>query len=136
MAAFTDNEIAQIFEIFGVPQGGRGVIVTSLSRLPPSLAAAWEATWTAGDFTAVVNEVLARIEAAAEPQRTRVRQLLTRWDELGGAPTLQLRGNIELHAARELDRVRERLGNLLGVAVPPGGFLGEARRQVHRSGDR
>jgi len=136
MAAFTEDEVAQIFEIFGVPQGGRGVIVTALSHLPPSLAAEWEATWTAGDFTAVVTQIQAAIQAAAEPQRVRVRLLLTRWSELCSAPTLQVRGEVELHAAREMDRVRERLGNLLGVAVPTGGFLSEARRHIHRSGDR
>lgn len=136
MAAFTEDEQAQIFEIFGVPQGGSGVIVTSLSHLPPSLAAAWEATWSAGDFSGVVTQILAHLNAATEAQRTRVRALLTQWTELAPTGTLQLRGAVQVDMAHELDRLRASLGNLLGVAVPPGGFLGEARRALHRAGDR
>jgi hypothetical protein len=124
------NDAALVFEVaevLGVPQDRPERVTTSLSELPPALAARWEETWTAGDFTAVVTQIQAAIEAITEPQRVKKRLLLARWAQLHLALISEAQDGVKLHFECEMDRVRERLGNLLGIAVPPGGFLAERR---------
>jgi hypothetical protein len=136
MAAFTDDEKALVFEILGVPQGGTGLLVPALSRRGDAPPQDWEPVYAEGDFGEIVARITARLDATTEAQRTRARELLAQWNELAPTATLELRGATELDVARELDRIRAQLGNLLGVAVPRGGFVGEARRQLAAPGDR
>jgi hypothetical protein len=136
MAAFTEDEKAQVFEILGVPQGGTGLLVPALSRRGVAPPQDWEPAYAEGDFGEIVARITARLDATTEAQRTRAREMLAQWNELAPTATLELRGPAELDVARELDRIRAQLGNLLGVALPRGGFVGDARRQREAPGDR
>jgi hypothetical protein len=90
MSAFTADEAAQIFEVVGIPRGGAGRIVTSLSHLPPALAHTWEPTYTTGDFSSVVTLIEGAINGASPAVATRTRVHLTRWDSIGGTNPMRL----------------------------------------------
>ena len=135
--ALTAAQIVQVFEILGIPKGGTGLIVTSLSHVPPSLAQSWTSTWTEGDFAEIVTKVSAALAALDADQVTRVQTWLTQWDSICKTPSLKLDGDVQLDFKQEMQNVREMIGTLIGISVPFGGFLQETKRQYQPGwGDR
>lgn len=125
-------------EIFGIPEGGAGVIVTSLSHIPPSLAQSWEPTYSIGSFTNALDQIDDRLEAVTASQLTRIERLLTRWDEIGATSPLKLikdseggEGIIADHQ-EERESIRRLLSNIIGLWCPRGGFWAETERIMSR----
>lgn len=124
--ALSDAQAAQVFEIFGVPQGGRGEVVASVATL---FGPAWESYDLAGVVT-LLNERLAALTAA---QETRVAALLVRWDAIGSTSPLKVDASAPSHGTladhpAERAALRLALADLIGFAAPSGGFAAEARR--------
>jgi hypothetical protein len=140
--ALTAANVAKVYELLGIPQGGTGLIVTSLSHVPPSLAQAWTSTYTEGDFSAIVTKITAALAAISAEQQTLVEAWLAQWDSIKTATSLTLEGEVGMNFAEEAEKCRESVGNLVGVAVPFGGFLQETwavygrGRESSGAGDR
>jgi hypothetical protein len=125
--ALSAANISKVYELLGIPQGGAGVIVTSLSHVPPSLAQAWTSTYTEGDFAEIVTKINARLAALSAETQTLVEAWLTQWDSIKTATSLKLSGEVEMDFEEEAQKCREAVGNLAGIAVPFGGFLKETQ---------
>lgn len=84
-------------------------------------------------MAAIVARIDAKLAALTASQLARVTELLDRHTAISATSPLQVhessggRGTIVHHPA-EREAVRTTLGNVLGIAVPSGGFMAEARR--------
>jgi hypothetical protein len=122
------SQTAQIFEILGVPQSGSGEVFASLATL-------FGAEYESYDCAAVVEKINAKLAALTDAQIARVTTLLDRHTAVGASSPLQFRdagasrGVLADHPA-EREYLRAALSNLLGLAVPSGGFFAEAQRMV------
>lgn len=140
MAAFTDDEIAQIFDIFGLPRQGTGIIAPELVARPTALSATWDASYNSASIAGIVTALETQLAASTEEQRTRARLHLTRWTEIGGSSPLEIRqgsdGSAGLLASypKERENIRQALACILGIMVPEGGFFAEARRVFFGTG--
>lgn len=130
MAAFTTDEIAQLYEIAGIPQGGAGFAAFALSSL-------WGPAGEAYDFSTICTAFDAKCAATTEGQRTRVRLYLVRWDDMGGTSQLMLNKSsdgaegVVVDDPGEREAIRQTIFNIIGFYCPPGGF-----RQQFRHGNR
>jgi hypothetical protein len=131
--SLTAAQISQVYEILGVPQGGAGEIVGSIATLFGPAVDAY-------DMSAIVTRIDAKISALSAEQIDRVTALLSRHAAIGSSSPLQVsassggaRGTLADHPA-ERETIRTALGNLLGVAVPSGGFIAEAKRAAQGAG--
>ncbi len=119
-------QITQVYEIFAVPQNGSGAIVSAI-------ATPFGPVMDVCDATAIVTQIDAKLAALTDTQITRVSTLLTRWDlitstsPLSVSPTNAKHGTAADHPA-ERAAIRTALSNLVGVAVPSGGFVAEVMR--------
>lgn len=124
--ALSAAQATQVFEMLGIPQGGSADAIGSVATL---FGPAWE-TYDVSGLVALVNARLAALTAA---QEARVAEVLARWSAIGPASPLQVReaagsrGTLADHPA-ERAALRGALANLLGIAVPAGGFAAEAQR--------
>lgn len=135
--ALTSAQIVQVFEILGIPKSGSGLIVTSLSHVPPSLADSWTSTYTEGDFSEIVTKVSAALAALDSDQVARVQTWLTQWASICSYRSLKLNGDVQMDFQQEMQHVRDMIGTLIGISVPFGGFLKETQRQYQPGlGDR
>src|ERR1043165_1361684 len=122
--ALTAAQITQVYEIFGVPQNGVGQIVGAI-------ATPFGPGFDSCDTSALVTAIDARLAALTTSQLARVNSLLTRWDAITSSSPLRVegssgaRGTVADHPA-ERALIRTALSNLIGVAVPAGGFAAEA----------
>ena len=128
----TAAQITQVFEILGVPQNGSGDVY-------PSVATLFGPSFESYDMSAIVTRIGAKLAALSATQITRVTELLDRYTAITATSPLQIHqsdgsaGVIVNHPA-ERETVRTALGNVLGIAVPAGGFMAEARRMAAGGG--
>ena len=126
------TQVTQVFEILGVPQDGSGDVFASVATL---FGPAYETY----DMAAIVARIDAKLAALTATQITRVTELLDRFNSITATSPLQVeassagKGTIVDHP-KERDAIRIALGNVLGIAVPSGGFMAEARRLSSGSG--
>ena len=122
----TAAQTTQIFEILGIPESGSGDVFASLATL---FGPAHETY----DMAGVVTRVNARLAALSGTQLARVSELLDRHTTISATSPLSVaqssagKGTLVHHPA-EREAIRHALGNILGIAVPAGGFMAEARR--------
>lgn len=133
MAAFTTAEIKKVFSIIGLPQDGAGLIATSLSHRPPSLAQTWEPTWTTGNLSGFVAQVNTKLAAANDATCDEVRSVFGTWDAIKISP-MRLTSTGSGEEGRVVDdemqreAIRQFVGNELGISVPKGGFMADTAR--------
>ena len=131
--ALTAAQITQVFEVFCVPQGGAATAVIAVSSRSGGIAIE-QATTEAYEFAAVVTDLTAKLAALTATGETRVTTLLTRWDTLTSYDPLRIHkasGGAEgeiVDYEKERCNIRAALANIIGFAVPGGGFAAEARR--------
>lgn len=129
--AFTNAEISQMFEIFKIPESGRSINVKALVHYPFSMVENWTPNYTSGDLTVLVTAIKANIALATATVETRARTFLTRWDEITASSPLKvtqsINGSVGVIVDHEQERrnIRVGLANLLGLAIPEGGYLSE-----------
>jgi len=130
--ALTAAQITQVFEVLGVPQDGTGEVFASVATL-------FGAEFESYDMSAVVARITAKLGALTSPQEARVTNLLDRHTAISATSPLQVRGSAKAsgtladHPA-ERDAIRTALGNVVGLAVPSGGFMAEAQRLAQGGG--
>jgi len=124
--ALTAAQITQVFEILGVPQSGSGEVFGSVATL-------FGAEFESYDMAGVVSRIGARLAALSAEQIARVTTLLDRHTSITASSPLQVseaggaRGVLANHPA-ERAQIREAIVNIVGLAVPSGGFAAEAQR--------
>ena len=130
--ALTTLQVAQIFQVLCLPQDGLAVVATTLSHRPPTNTQVWAPTYNQADMTALVTVITARITAANSNADlcTLIGVELARWGTIGSSPLVITHTSagaqgIIIHYDKERENIRQRVGNLLGVSVPEGGFLKE-----------
>lgn len=140
MAAFTDAEIAQIFEIFGLPRQATGIIAPTLVERPSSLSATWDDAYNSASLASITAAIETQLAASTEEQRTRARLHLVRWDEFDSSSPMRItqgsggeQGVIVDHE-KERENIQRALSRVLGIVVPKGGFEAEARRVFFSNG--
>ena len=135
---FSTIDKAKIFQILGIPRGGNGLIVTSLTHLPPTLAAVWSTTWTEGQFASLVVKVQSYLDSADEATISLVQSLLVKFDDAVASP-LKVSGSgdstgVLIDHKDQLELIRQEIGKLLGVWTPRGGFIAETEKLYRMSG--
>jgi len=125
--SLTAAQITQVYEILGVPQDGTGEIFGAVATL-------FGPEYETYDMSAIVSKIDAKLAALTSEQIARVTTLLDRHTTIGNSSTLQVsaaaggaKGTLADYPA-EREMIRSALGNILGVAVPSGGFVAEAKR--------
>ena len=131
--SLTASQITQVYEILGIPQDGSGEVFASLATL---FGPAFESY----DMSAIVTKIDAKLSSLTTEQIDRVTALLDRHSAIGNSSPLQVsassggaRGTLADHPA-ERETIRNALGNILGIAVPSGGFMVEAKRMAQGGG--
>lgn len=136
--ALTSDERAIFFEMIGLPPAGGSVVVTSLVHWPFSNTQSWEPTWNVGDLSGLITAIDARLTAMSSETESRIRDILTRFDVISSSPMKVTQaaggaaGNLVNHE-QERENLRQYASNLIGVAVPEGGFLKEIQRTYGKS---
>lgn len=132
MAAFDNDETAQIFEIYGMPQGGAGFGVGLLNTL-------FGPSGEPYDFSSMVTALNTKITATTEYQRTRARVLLARWVVIGVSSPLSVakgaagEGTLADHES-ERQNIHAGICNILGFYLPYGGFVKDMKRNMNNMG--
>ena len=130
--SLTAAQITQVYEILGVPQDGTGEVFGSVATL---FGPAFESY----DLASIVTRVDAKLAGLSASQETRVTALLARHAAISASSPLKLKaasgaqGTLVDHPA-EREAIRVALGNILGIAVPSGGFVAEALRAARGGG--
>ena len=131
--SLTTAQITQVYEILGVPQDGAGEVFGSVATL---FGPAYETY----DMSAIVSKINTKLAGLTSEQIARVTTLLDRHTTIGNSSPLQVsaaaggaKGTLADYPA-ERETIRSALGNILGIAVPSGGFVAEAKRAAQGSG--
>lgn len=130
--ALTDAQVSTIFEIIALPESGTTTLITDLVHYPYSNTGTWEPGWNVGDLSALVTRIKANIAAMSSTTEARVTSLLDDWDEMGSSnlkvTASQQAAGVLVDYKGQREHIREEIGNLIGLAVPKGGFIGEMQR--------
>ncbi len=125
--ALSAAQTSQLYEVFGLPQGGLGYDAAQVANL-------WGPAGEAYDFTAHVTALTTKLAALSASQETRVTTALTRWDVITSYDPLKIHrsttggeGTIVDYPA-EREAIRQTIGNVIGYYVPRGGFVAEIQR--------
>lgn len=111
--ALSAAQIAQYYEIIGIPQGGASLSIYALD----------DPAGASGDVfshAAVCTLIDARLAALSAENVTRIGTHLTRWDAIGGSqPILSLdkAGSIYADYARERGIIRDAIKSIAGIYV-------------------
>lgn len=131
--ALTAAQISKVFEVIALPESGSTTLVTNLVHYPYTNTSTWEPCWNTGDLSGLVARIKVNISLMNATTETIVTGLLTTWDDIGSTNPLRVTSSqqaagvlVDNDKQREL--IRQRVGNLIGLAVPQGGFLGEMQR--------
>jgi len=130
--ALTDAQVSTIFEIIALPESGTTTLITDLVHYPYSNTATWEPGWNVGDLSELVTRIKTNISAMGDTTETLVISLIDDWDSLGSSnlkvTTSQQAAGVLVDYAGQREHIRTEIGNLIGLAVPKGGFIGEMQR--------
>lgn len=130
--ALTAAQTTQVFEILGIPEDGTGEVFASVATL-------FGSEFESYDMSAIVDRIGDKLDALTASQEARVTELLARHTAISATSPLQVRGSAKAtgtladHPA-EREALRVALGNVLGLAVPSGGFMAEAQRLARGGG--
>lgn len=134
MALSAANRI-KVYEIIGLPPDtDTAVITTSLAHMPVTQLQDYEPTFTHQDISSLRTSIDAALADMSAETQAVVEGYLTEWDDIGSTSPMVvdeadngIKGRIVDHeASRNL--IRQRVGNMCGVYVPPGGWIAELHR--------
>ena len=130
---FTALEKTQIIsQVFAIPIGANGMIVTSITHLPPSMAMAWTVTYTEGQYTELVTQITTYLTNASDSTILLVRELLPKFKATIGNPmVVNKSGTAEgvlIDYPKQHEMLRQEIAKLLGIWVPQGGFIRETEK--------
>jgi len=136
--ALSATERIQFFQIVGLPAEASGLVITSLVHVPFSNTQSWEPTYNVGDMSDLIDAIDAKLTAATAEQVTRMQSLISRFMEIEVSPTKVTSsaagtgGRLADHDV-ERENIRQALSNIIGLAVPEGGFIAEIQRTYGKS---
>jgi hypothetical protein len=124
--ALSATQITQIFALLGIPEDGNPQIVHGLISL---FGPAFEGY----DCASIVTYLNAKLAAVSETQQAEIEILLTRLSTLTTHKIVKVKksGTVEGDLSdyeKERQKIRDGVGNILGFAVPTGGFMAEVKR--------
>jgi hypothetical protein len=131
--ALTAEQRTQVFEILGIPESLAGwVLVDVTGEVGPGSATT--------DLSAMKDLIDGFLNVLTATKEARVVELLARYAAISASSPLQVRGGaggargvlVDHPAEREL--LRDALSTVIGVVVPQGGFVAEAKRRASGCG--
>jgi len=138
--AFTDDQQQEIYQLFGVPRTGEGLVITSLSHIPPTLAQIWTGTYTQAEWTDIVTQMQNVIGNPTQGQANLVNKWLQAYEGIIGPASIMevsedgtTKGVLIDNPALE-EKCRVEVAKCLGILVPNRGFIDEAKKLYDLSG--
>lgn len=134
MALSAANRI-MVYEIVGLPPDtSEAVITTTLAHVPVTQIGAYSPTFTKSDISSLVTAIDAALADISTENQTRVEGFIASWNDIGSTSPMVLteadngvKGTIVDHESQR-NLIRTRVGNLVGIYVPPGGWIMELQR--------
>ena len=137
--ALSTTEQSTLFQIMSLPENGACLIVTALVHWPYSSTQTWNPNYNTGDMSNMVAAIRNLMTTCSAGQETALKARIVDWNTVGpcnplkveavaGGPSGCLVDNDKLR-----QNIRVEVGNVLGVAVPPGGFLAEVQATYGKS---
>jgi len=130
MALSAANRV-KFYEVIGLPpEGTEHTIATTLAHLPVTQLQTWEPTFTHSTITNMRTSIDANLATISAETQTRIELYLNDWDDIAISELTVskadngVEGNIVSDEARR-ELIRQRVGNLVGVWVPKGGWMQE-----------
>ena len=133
-------ERALIFEIFGVPKksddpGDYGVVLSTLSHLPPLMARVWEPTWLTANFSGLVDQINGVLDKLFPEVCQLVRLSLSNYlpireSILRVTSSPAASGPAIVDDPATVEKIRQHIANDCGISVPQGGFDQEMYRKI------
>jgi hypothetical protein len=123
----TDAQVTQAFELAGLPQQGAAVVGRGLTDPSGPVLETF-------DLAALKDALNARLAALSAGQEAELLAILSAWAAVADLPEAQVTGGagggVLLDAEARRRALRRRLSDLVGFAVPDGGFAREAERRA------
>lgn len=124
----------KVFEVIGLPpEGSNQTVVTTLAHMPVSQLGLWEPTYTNSNISNIRTSIDANLTAISAETQARIELYLTEWDQIAISELTVMeadngvKGNIVSDEQRR-ELIRQRVGNLVGIWVPKGGWMQEIGR--------
>jgi len=127
---FSGPQVAQLFDVFGIPASGMSMNTIALVMYPFSNVDTWNPAFNSGNMTTIVNAIKAQLALVDVDTATIVNADLVTWqtirdsemkvsqDENGAQGTI-----IDDMERRRILRIR--IANNCGISVPKDGYLAE-----------
>jgi len=132
--AFSATNKAKIYAIFQLPKDTEAaLILTTLAHAPITAISTYFPTFTTQDITTARTRIDAILTGCSAEDQVLVEAQIANYDGIATSPMIISRsdngasGTIIDHK-QERELIRQYIGNLLGISVPEGGWLGELRR--------
>jgi len=130
MALSATNRV-RTFEVFGLPpEGSDQTIVTTLAHLPVTQLQTWEPTFSHSNISNIRASIDANLAAISAETQARIEMFLEQWEIIVISPMSISKADngvegriVDNEEQREI--IRQRIGNLVGVWVPRGGWMRE-----------
>ena len=133
---FTGVQVAQIFDVLGLPPQGTTVNTIALVLYPFSNVDSWNPTFNSGDISSLITKIKGQLAVCDTDTATIVINDLGTWYGSSGSNGIrdsEMRINkaasgaegqvIDDYERRRILRIR--IANNLGISVPKDGFLAE-----------
>jgi len=126
------RRVTLIGEILGLPLDANGTIVTALTHFPFSNVQVWEPAFNHGTYTNLIAAIDAKLLAMTAEAQAAIESLVDEFLPIHTSP-LKVDGSVDGSKGRLIDHeaqrenIRQSCANILGIAVPRGGFLAEVR---------
>jgi hypothetical protein len=130
MALSATNRV-RVYEVIGLPpEGSDQTIVTTLAHLPVTQLQTWEPTFTHSNIANIRASIDANLAAISAETQTRIEMYLEQWEIIVISPlTISKADNgVEgqiVNDEEQREIIRQRIGNLVGIWVPCGGWMRE-----------
>lgn len=132
--ALTAANRVKVYEVIGLPpEGSDHTVATTLAHMPITQLQTWETTYTHTNMADMRTSIDANLAAISAETQTRIELYLTEWDSIAISELSVTKADngVEGHLVSDEDRrelIRQRIGNLVGIWVPKGGWMAEIGR--------
>lgn len=123
-----------VYEVIGLPpEGTEHTIATTLAHLPVTQLQTWEPTFTHSTITNLRTSIDANLATISAETQVRIETFLEDWLDVSvselSVDTADngVKGQI-VNDDKRRENIRQRIGNLVGIWVPKGGWMAEIGR--------
>lgn len=132
--AFSATNIAKIYAIFQMPKDTEAaLILTTLAHAPITAISQYFPTFTLQDLTTARQRIDNILATCSAEDQALVEIQIADYDDIATSPMKVseadngVKGTIVDHK-QQRENIRQYIGNLLGISIPEGGWLGELKR--------